>query len=175
MQLVKKVKCNFRTMGKKFGKLMKSVNAAVLAMSQEQIAALEANGTIDLVAEGQNVTVEAADVEIISEDIPGWTIAQEGKITVALDIEITPELKNEGIARLIIKRVQALRKEQGFEITDRIRVVLQQNEQLAEAVKVFGDHISAQVLANSLTVGDAEGGSEQEFNDFKALVKVTKD
>ena len=175
MQLVKKVKCNFRTMGKKFGKLMKSVNAAVMAMSQEQIATLEANGTIDLVAEGQNVTVEAVDVEIISEDIPGWTIAQEGKITVALDIEITPELKNEGIARLIIKRVQALRKEQGFEITDRIRVVLQQNDQLAEAVKVFGDHISAQVLANSLTIGDAEGGSEQEFNDFKALVKVIKD
>ena len=175
MQLVKKVKCNFRTMGKKFGKLMKSVNAAVMAMSQEQIATLEANGTIDLVAEGQNVTVEAVDVEIISEDIPGWTIAQEGMITVALDIEITPELKNEGIARLIIKRVQALRKEQGFEITDRIRVVLQQNDQLAEAVKVFGDHISAQVLANSLTIGDAEGGSEQEFNDFKALVKVTKD
>ena len=175
MQLVKKVKCNFRTMGKKFGKLMKSVNAAVMAMSQEQIATLETNGTINLVAEGQNVTVEAVDVEIISEDIPGWTIAQEGKITVALDIEITPELKNEGIARLIIKRVQALRKEQGFEITDRIRVELQQNDQLAEAVKVFGDHISAQVLANSLTIGDAEGGSEQEFNDFKALVKVTKD
>lgn len=175
MQLVKKVKCNFRTMGKKFGKLMKSVNAAVMAMSQEQISALEANGTIDLVAEGQNVTVEAVDVEIISEDIPGWTIAQEGKITVALDIEITPELKNEGVARLIIKRIQALRKEQGFEITDRISVVLQQNDQLAEAVKVFGDHISAQVLANSLTVGDAEGGSEQEFGDFKALVKVSKD
>jgi isoleucyl-tRNA synthetase len=174
MQLVKKVKCNFRVMGKKFGKLMKDVNNAVLAMSQEQIASLEANGSINLTAAGQEVTVEAADVEIISEDIPGWTIAQEGTITVALDIEITPELKNEGMARLIIKRIQSLRKDSGFEITDRINVVLESKPELEEAVKAFGNHISSQVLANSLTFGDASKGSEQEFGELTAKVLITK-
>ena len=174
MQLVKKVKCNFRVMGKKFGKLMKDVNNAVLAMSQEQIASLEANGSISLSAAGQEVTVEAADVEIISEDIPGWTIAQEGTITVALDIEITPELKNEGMARLIIKRIQSLRKDSGFEITDRINVVIESKPELEEAVKAFGNHISSQVLANSLTFGDASKGSEQEFGELTAKVLITK-
>ena len=174
MQLVKKVKCNFRTMGKKYGKLMKAVNAAVTAMTQEQIKELETAGTISLEADGQNIVVEAADVEIISEDIPGWTIAQEGRITVALDIEITPELKNEGMARLIIKRIQAIRKESGFEITDRIKVTLEQNDTLENAVKVFGDHISSQVLATELTFGDANDGVETEFGDFKAMVKVEK-
>ena len=174
MQLVKKVKCNFRTMGKKFGKLMKAVNAAVIAMSQEQIAELEQNGSISLIVEGQDTLIEAVDVEIISEDIPGWTIAQEGKITVALDIEITPELKNEGVARLIIKRIQAMRKENGYEITDRINVVIEENEQLVSAVKVFGNHIASQVLANSLTIGDASAGADADFGDFKAKVFVAK-
>ena len=174
MQLVKKVKCNFRVMGKKFGNLMKDVNNAVLDMSQEQISSLEANGSISLSAAGQEVIVEAADVEIISEDIPGWTIAQEGTITVALDIEITPELKNEGMARLIIKRIQSLRKDSGFEITDRINVVLESKPELEEAVKAFGNHISSQVLANSLTFGDASKGSEQEFGELTAKVLITK-
>ena len=174
IQLVKKVKCNFRTMGKKFGKLMKSVNAAVIAMTQEQIAELEQNGSIKLLVEGQETLIEGADVEIISEDIPGWTIAQEGKITVALDIEITPELKNEGVARLIIKRIQAMRKDNGYEITDRINVIIEDKEQLSAAVKVYGEHISSQVLANSLLVGDASEGTETEFGDFKAKIVVTK-
>ena len=172
MQLVKKVKCNFRVMGKKFGKLMKDVNNAVLAMSQEQISELESNGSIVLSAAGQDVTIEVADVEIISEDIPGWTIAQEGSVTVALDIEITEELKNEGKARLIIKRIQALRKESGFEITDRINVVIEQKPELEAAVSAFGEHISAQVLANSLVLGDATDGFEQDFGDFKARVQL---
>ena len=174
MQLVKKVKCNFRTMGKKFGKLMKDVNAAVMAMSQDQIAELEQNGTIALMAGAEQVTVEKEDVEIISEDIPGWTIAQEGKITVALDIEITEDLKVEGMSRLIIKRIQALRKDSGFEITDRINVVIEDNAELKKAVDAFGEHIAAQVLANSLTMGDASDGSEQDFSDFKAKIKVEK-
>ena len=174
MQLVKKVKCNFRTMGKKFGKLMKAVNATVTSMTQEQIKELETNGSISLEVEGQSVVIEAADVEIISEDIPGWTIAQEGRITVALDIEITPELKNEGMARLIIKRIQAIRKDSGFEITDRIKVTLEHNEMLENAVNVFGEHISSQVLANELVFGDATDGIETEFGDFKTKVKVEK-
>ncbi len=175
MQLVKKVKCNFRTMGKKFGKLMKDVNNAVMAMTQEQITELEQNGSIILSAAGQDVNIEAVDVEIISEDIPGWTIAQEGTITVALDIEITEELKNEGMARLIIKRIQAMRKDSGFEITDRINVVLEQKPELESAVAAFGEHIASQVLANSLSFGDASEGSQQEFGEFKAFVKVNKE
>ena len=174
MQLVKKVKCNFRTMGKKFGKLMKAVSAAVTSMSQEQISQLESNGSINIDVEGENVLVEAVDVEIISEDIPGWTIAQEGNITVALDIEITPELKNEGMARLIIKRIQNLRKESGFEITDRIDVVIENHPDLSAAIDVFKEHIATQVLANSLTLGDASDGIEVEFGDFKAKISVKK-
>ena len=174
IQLVKKVKCNFRTMGKKFGKLMKDVNNAVMAMTQQQIAELEEKGTVVLVAAGENVTIEREDVEIISEDIPGWTIAQEGTITVALDIEITPELKNEGVARLIIKRIQAMRKDSKFEITDRIDVVIEDNDTLKKAVDAFGSHIAAQVLANSLVMGDASEGTEQDFSEFNAKIFIKK-
>ena len=174
MQLVKKVKCNFRTMGKKYGKLMKDVNAAVIAMSQEQIAMLENDGSITLDVAGQPTVVELADVEVISEDIPGWTIAQEGKVTVALDIEITPELRTEGMARLIIKRIQAMRKESGFEITDRISVTIEDRAELRSAAETFGEHISSQVLANELTIGDASDGSEVDFGDFKAKIKIVK-
>ena len=174
MQLIKKVKCNFRTMGKKYGKLMKDVNAAVIAMSQEQIATLESDGNITLNVAGQPTVVELADVEVISEDIPGWTIAQEGKVTVALDIEITPELKTEGMSRLIIKRIQAMRKESGFEITDRISVTIEDKAELRSAVEVFGEHISSQVLANELVMGDASDGNEVDFGDFKAKIKIAK-
>ena len=174
MQLVKKVKCNFRTMGKKYGKLMKDVNAAVIAMSQEQISQLESDGNITLNVAGQPTVVELADVEVISEDIPGWTIAQEGKVTVALDIEITPELKTEGMSRLIIKRIQAMRKESGFEITDRISVTIEDKAELRSAVEAFGDHISSQVLANELVMGDASDGNEVDFGDFKAKIKIAK-
>ena len=172
--LVKKVKCNFRTMGKKFGKMMKSVNTVVTAMTQEQIAEIEKNGKITLAVEGQNVDIMLEDVEIISEDIPGWTIAQEGKFTVALDIEITPELKAEGLSRLVIKRIQTLRKDSGLEITDRINVVIEQREEMGSVIADFGEHIASQVLANSITLGDASEGTEQDFTDFKAKVRITK-
>ena len=175
MQLVKKVKCNFRTMGKKYGKLMKAVNAAVMGISQEQIAELEANGSITLDVEGNSTVIEAVDVEIISEDIPGWTIAQEGKITVALDIDITPELRNEGMARLIIKRIQNLRKETGLEITDRISVVIENRQELVQAVEAFKEHIAAQVLANALTTGEVTDGVDTDFGEFTAKISINKD
>ena len=150
--LVKKVKCNFRTMGKKFGKLMKDVNAAVTGMSQEQIAELERQGSLNItLATGDTVLIEADDVEIFSEDIPGWTVANEGSLTVALDITVTEELKNEGVARELVKRIQNLRKESGFEITDRIDILLQHHPETDKAVAQFGEYISAQVLANSIT------------------------
>ncbi|MDE5986076.1 MAG: class I tRNA ligase family protein, partial [Prevotella sp.] len=172
--LVKKVKCNFRTMGKKFGKLMKDVNAAVMSMSQGQIAELEENGSISLDVAETVALIEREDVEIISEDIPGWTIAQEGTVTVALDINITPELKEEGLSRLVIKRIQAIRKESGLEITDRIVVKIEEKPELAGVIKNFGEHISAQVLANDIALGDATDGIESEIGEFTAKILVVK-
>jgi isoleucyl-tRNA synthetase len=171
--LVKKVKCNFRTMGKKFGKLMKGVAAAVAELSQEQISELEANGSITVKAEGQDAVVELADVEVISEDIPGWLVSNEGNLTVALEIELTDELRQEGMARELINRIQNIRKDSGLDITDRITVVVSPNEQMNAAIENFGDYIKTQVLANTIDVADNDG-VETEFDDFTLKVKVIK-
>ena len=174
--LVKKVKCNFRTMGKKYGKLMKDVNLAVTSMSQVQIAELEKNGTLALgLSNGENVVVELEDVEIFSEDIPGWTVANEGSLTVALDITVTDELRNEGVARELVKRIQNLRKESGFEITDRIDIQLEHNEHTDTAVEQFRDYISAQVLANSLTLTDTvDNPTTLDFENFKVNINIKR-
>ena len=148
--LEKKVKCNFRVMGKKFGKLMKAVNEVVTAISQAQIAELEKNGTLTVDVEGQACVVERNDVEIISEDMPGWSVANEGALTVALDITLTEELRNEGVAREIVKRVQAFRKDSGFEITDRIRIVVEAVPVAEKAINDYRDFIAGQVLAESI-------------------------
>ncbi|RRD77410.1 isoleucine--tRNA ligase [Alloprevotella sp. OH1205_COT-284] len=148
--LEKRVKCNFRVMGKKFGKIMKAVNEAVISLSQEEIAELE-KGSISLNVEGQDCLIERSDVEIVSEDMPGWSVANEGTLTVALDITITEGLKSEGIAREIIKRVQSYRKESGFDITDRIDIVMQSNEAVEKAVAGYRELICSQVLAQSFT------------------------
>ena len=161
--LEKKVKCNFRVMGKKFGKLMKAVNEVVTAITQDQIAELEKNGTLTVVVEGESCLIERNDVEIISEDMPGWSVANEGALTVALDITITDELRNEGVAREIVKRVQAFRKESGFEITDRIRIVVEQLPVAEKAIAEFSEFIAGQVLAESITLA-ANVESETEFD-----------
>lgn len=171
--LVKKVKCNFRTMGKKFGKLMKGIAAQMEALEQEAIADLERNGSIILMVEGSEVTVEVADVEIISEDIPGWLVSNEGNLTVALEVELTDELVKEGMAREIINRVQNLRKESGLEITDRIKVTLAPNAQTDAAVAAFGDYIKSQVLADELYVANNDG-KEIAFEDFNLNIKIDK-
>ena len=172
--LVKNVKCNFRVMGKKFGKMMKAVSNAVAEMSQAQIAELEANGQVTLQAEGQDAVIELADVDIMSQDIPGWSVANEGTTTVALDITITPALKTEGNARKVIKQIQGLRKSQGFEITDRIRVVITDTPETAEVLASFKENIAAQVLANSIELGNP-AGEAIDFDDFKAVITVQKD
>ena len=173
--LTKKVKCNFRTMGKKFGKLMKDVNAAVTALSQEQIAELETGHLPLTLPTGDAITVDLEDVEIFSEDIPGWTVANEGALTVALDITVTDELRNEGIARELVKRIQNLRKDSGFEITDRIAIQLEHNQQTDRAVETFGDYISSQVLADSLTIVDnVDDAAELDFDDFKLKANITR-
>ncbi len=171
--LVKKVKCNFRTMGKKFGKLMKAVAAAVDQLSQEQIAELEQNGTLAISVDGQELTVEAVDVDIISEDIPGWLVANEGALTVALDIELTDELRQEGMARELINRIQNLRKDGGLEITDRVSIVVSPQAEVDKAVETFADYIKTQVLADAITVAPNEG-VEVDFDDFKLNITITK-
>ena len=152
--LVKQVKCNFRTMGKKFGKLMKSVNAAVLAMNQEQIAELEAKEHLTLTIDtGEQVTIDLEDIEIFSQDIPGWSVANEGTLTVALDLTITEDLRLEGVARELIRSIQTLRKDSGFEITDRIHVTLPDSEDNRACLCKFSDYISSQVLADGISLG----------------------
>ena len=172
--LVKKVKCNFRVMGKKFGKQMKSVSQAVSEMSQSDISQLERDGQLTISTAEGDALIELSDVEIISEDMPGWTVANEGNLTVALDITITPELKNEAMARKLVKNIQSIRKDSGFEITDRIEVVISDSEGLGAIIEAHGDYIRSQVLANSLAIGNAEGGRDVEIDDTHYMIKVTK-
>ena len=173
--LVKKVKCDFKKLGPKFGKQMKAVAATVAGMSQEAIAELEKNGKYTFQLDGGEAVVEAADVEIFSEDIPGWLVANEGKLTVALEVTITDELKREGIARELVNRIQNIRKSSGFEITDKISIVLSKNPQTDDAVNEYNTYICNQVLANSLTLADeVADGTDLNFDDFSLKVKVTK-
>jgi isoleucyl-tRNA synthetase len=171
--LVKKVKCNFRVMGKKFGKLMKNVAAKMSALSQEEIASLETSGNISFEVEGQQVTVDAVDVEIISEDIPGWLVSNEGNLTVALEVELTDDLKKEGMARELINRIQNIRKDSGLEITDHIVVTLAPNEEVSAAIEAYGELVKSQVLANDIIIA-ANDGNEVEFDDFKLNIKIEK-
>ena len=170
--LEKKVKCNFRIMGKKFGKMMKAVAAACETLTKEQIAQLE-QGQLSLEVEATPIVIEREDVEIISEDMPGWTVTNEGALTVALDLTITDELRKEGWAREVVKRIQNFRKESGFEITDRICITVQPNEQLTPAIEAYREYICAQVLADALEIAD-NGGVEFDFEDFKVNVTITK-
>lgn len=171
--LVKKVKCNFRTMGKKFGKLMKGIAAAMGNLSQEEISQLQTTGSYELEVEGQKALVEATDLEIISEDIPGWLVSNEGNLTVALDVELTDELLNEGMARELINRIQNIRKEIGLEITDRINVTLSPDSKVEAALSGFADYIKAQVLADNVCIADNDGIAA-EIEDLNINIKVAK-
>ena len=174
--LEKKVKCNFRVMGKKFGKLMKAVASAVDALTQAEIARLETEGTLALAVEGESITVERADVEIVSEDIPGWVVANEGALTVALDIEVTDDLRREGLAREMVKRIQAYRKDNGFEITDHINIVMQAGDAaMCEAVEAFREYICTQVLADSFTfAADVADAAAFDFDGTIINVNISK-
>lgn len=172
--LEKKVKCNFRVMGKKFGKMMKAVAASVETLDQAQIAQLE-GGRISIQVEGTECLIEREDVEIISEDMPGWSVANEGALTVALDITITDELRNEGVAREVVKRIQAHRKESGFEITDRIHIVMQSQAVLERAVQEYHDFICGQVLAESFQFAEqVESETLFSFDELQVPVSIRK-
>ena len=173
--LVKKVKCNFKIMGKKFGPLMKQVAAAVTNLSQAQIGELEANGKLTLDLNGTSAEIEAGEVEIFSEDIPGWVVANEGTLTVALDTVVTDELRREGIARELVSKIQNIRKSSGFEITDKINVVISKNECTDDAITEYNAYICNQVLANSLQIADeVADATTLEFDGFTLDVNVVK-
>lgn len=174
IDLKKSVKCNFRVMGKKLGKLMGPASKAVAALTQEQIAQLEAEGQLHLSVEGQDVTLEREDVEIFNQDIPGWSVMNEGTLTVALDLELTPDLLKEGMAREVVKRIQAYRKDHNFEITDHIRVCLQDKPEVKEAVSQFRDYVCTQVLCDDLTFEPQPDGDTLEFDHFQLGVRIEK-
>jgi len=174
--LVKKVKCDFKKLGPKFGKQMKAVAAQVAEMPQSAIAELERNGKYTLFIDGNEAILEATDVEIFSEDIPGWLVANEGKLTVALEVTITEDLRKEGIARELVNRIQNIRKSSGFEITDKIKITLSKNAQTDDAVNEYNSYICNQVLSNSLTLADeVKDSTELNFDDFSLFVNIVKE
>ena len=173
--LVKKVKCDFKKLGPRYGKIMKALAAAIQAMSQDEINAFEKAGTFTLTVEGQEAMIERADVEIISEDIPGWLVANEGRLTVALDITVTENLRKEGLARELVNRIQNLRKSSGYDITDKISVTVLSNDGMDEAIKDFNSYIANQVLAVSVEITDViSDATEMDFEDFKLSVRIEK-
>ncbi len=171
IKLVKKIKPNFKVLGKKVGAQMKAVAAEINAMTQEQIAQIEAEGNYQLSTVNYQLIEE--DVEILTEDMPGWLVVNNGVLTIALDIELTPELIEEGIARELINRLQNLRKSSGLDITDRICVQIVRNDAINAAVEHCSDYIASQVLANSITLVDslADGTAIEDMN---ITVKITK-
>ena len=172
--LVKRIKPDFKKLGPRYGKIMKQLAVAVQEMSQTDIAMLEKEGSFNLIVNGEDVTIELSDTEIISEDIPGWLVANQDKLTVALDIEITDDLHKEGIARELVNRIQNLRKSQDFEITDRIDIAISSNEKLDAAINQFSDYIKSQVLADKLIVAEKTYSTQIDVDDEIITIEVKK-
>ena len=175
--LVKRVKPDFKKLGPRYGKIMKQLAAIIAQMSQEDIITFEQNATFTFDIDGTQATITTDDAEILSEDIPGWLVANEGRLTVALDITVTDQLRREGYARELINRIQNIRKSNGYEITDKIHVTLAHHEETDATVTEYSDYMARQVLAESFTVDNLQEGeniSELDFDTFKVLVKVVK-
>lgn len=175
--LVKKIKPNFKTLGPKYGKLMKDISGVVSAMTQADIASLENSGKKSLIINGTSVDLTLEDVEIISEDIPGWQVANEGKLTVALDVTVTDDLRYEGIAREFVNRIQNIRKDSGFDVTDKIIVEIGDHELISEAIKRHAAYIASQTLANKVSVVPNVSGNsirDVEIDDVVIKISITK-
>jgi isoleucyl-tRNA synthetase len=176
--LVKRVKPNFKTLGPRYGKVMKQLAAAITQLEQQAIADFEANGEYTLNLEGQEIQLSLEDVEIVSEDIPGWLVANEGKLTVALDVEPTPELQQEGIAREFVNRIQNLRKDKGLEVTDKIEVKIVRHSGIDKAVENFRRYIGEQTLAERVElVTENEVNRAEEVNlddEIRTFVQIDK-
>lgn len=174
--LVKRIKPDFKKLGPRYGKIMKQLATAISSMSQEDILMFENAGTFTFEIENQQATIELSDVEIISEDIPGWLVANEGRITVALDITVTEELKREGIARELVNRIQNIRKSSGLDITDKIKVYVSSNPETNSAVEDYKDYIAKQVLANTIEITMELPGeiTDLDFDGLKLPVSIIK-
>ena len=174
--LVKRIKPDFKKLGPKFGKNMKAAAQALTSLEQSQIAQFEKDGKIALTLNGEEAVVELADVEVISEDIPGWLVANDGNITVALDITITDDLRKEGIARELVNRIQNVRKSKDFNITDRIVVKITPDEHVNDAVAQFKDYIAKQVLAVAIELAPVEGTDviALDMDDYELKITVDK-
>jgi len=173
--LVKRVKPNFKTLGKKYGKLMKDIAAAVNNFGKTEISTIEKSGKFDLVIGGEKVEILADDVEIFTEDMPGWLVTNDGKLTVALDITVTDDLLREGIARELVNRIQNLRKSSGFEITDKIKIEIVKHEAINGAVENFGEYIASQTLASSIQLVDSiDDPVELDLEDYIVSIKIEK-
>jgi isoleucyl-tRNA synthetase len=173
--LVKKIKPNFKTLGKKYGKQMKEIAAAFGTLTKKEISEIERNGQYTLKLDSGDVLIEAEDAEIITEDMPGWMVANEGKLTVALDITVTEALLREGIARELVNRIQNIRKSSGYEITDKIVVEIENRPEIEGAVQEYGSYIAAQTLANSVTLKNVIGNAtELDFEEYIVKISVEK-
>jgi len=175
--LIKKIRPNFKTLGPRYGKIMKDISAAISEMKQEEITRFESSGSFTIEAGGQKIELQSSDVEIISEDIPGWLVANEGKLTVALDITVTDELRYEGIARELVNRIQNIRKDSGYEVTDKIVIVLEDKDFIREAVNRHSSYISGQTLATSVGLAVKPEGKdikEIEIDDIAILISVSR-
>ena len=173
--LVKQIKPNFKVLGPRFGKDMKLVAESIRSLTSEEIKKIEQKGVLDVVINGKNITLEQDDVEITSQDIEGWLVANEGALTVALDVTITEELRKEGIARELVNRIQNLRKDSGFEVTDRIDVMLQKDEQVIKAVNTNLEYIKTETLTEELEIKDIiEEGIDIAFDDVSTKLSIQK-
>ena len=175
--ITKRIKPNFKTLGPKYGKYMKQIAALVATFTQEQIAAVESDAETILNIDGEALTTTAADFEITSEDMPGWLVASEGKLTVALYITITDELRREGVARELVNRIQNIRKDSGFEVTDKIRVEIEATEQTVAAVESFAGYIAQQTLAVEVKTSEAPAGEkviDSDLDEAPLKIAVTR-
>jgi len=174
----KNLKLNFKTLGKKCGKHMKSVQTFANENAQAIISGIEKMGNFEMKFDGESIVLDTEDVEIIPVDIPGWKVVNSGQLTVALDVTISPELREEGLARELVNRIQNLRKDNNLDVTDRIEVKIQRNNAINSAINNNLDYICAEILASSLELVDAvesAKGSEVEIEeDIKTLISITK-
>ena len=177
--ITKKIKPNFKTLGKLYGKQMKEIAAAFTKLSQEEIVAIEASDSYTLALPSGDVVLSKGDYEVTSEDMPGWLVANDGQLTLALDVTVTDDLRREGVARELINRIQNLRKESGFEVTDRITVTIdpvtgEYRREIEDTLKSFDKYIASQTLALEIVLGDASGGSEVEWAEGSIRICVRK-
>jgi isoleucyl-tRNA synthetase len=173
--LVKKIKPNFKTLGKKYGKQMKEIAQAMESFGNSEITAIEKNGIFMLQLTSGTVELSPDDVEIITEDMPGWLVSNEGKLTVALDITITDALLREGIARELVNRIQNIRKANGYEIVDKIVVEIENRSEITQAVKEYASYIASQTLSNSVMLVDhLTEATELEFDEYNVRIAIAK-